>query len=30
MKSVVNGLGLHFEEQLKNFGGSKSVSFVKT
>ena len=30
MKSVVNGLGLHFEEQLRKFGGSRSVSFVKT
>ena len=30
VKSVVNGLGLQFEGQLRNFGGSRSVRFVKT
>ena len=30
VKSVVDGLGLQFEGQLRNFGGSGSVRFVKT
>ena len=30
VKSVVDCLGLQFEGQLRNFGGSRSVRFVKT